>query len=186
MRLILASASPQRRALLASVGIVPDQVAPAAIDESLQPGEQPQHYVIRMARQKALALAPGTDEICLAADTIVVCGRQILGKPFDANEARRFLKRLSGRRHRVMTAVAVSHDTKNNVRRVASRVKFRRLSEADIASYIQSDEWRGKAGGYAIQGRAAAFIPWISGSYSAIVGLPLAECMTMLWAAGWR
>ncbi len=185
MRLVLVSASPRRQQLLAAVGIVPDRIESAAIDESVQAGETPRGYVTRMACEKVGVRPPGGDEIRLAADTVVVCGRRILGKPADAGEAVIFLQRLAGRRHRVITAVSVSTRTATRQRSVTTRVKFRRLTDVDIARYIESGEWQGKAGGYAIQGRAAEFIPWINGSYTAVVGLPLAETVAMLRSVGW-
>jgi len=185
VRLTLVSASERRRQLLATVGIVPDRIAPADIDESVRAGERPQHYAVRMAREKVLACHAGSGEIRLAADTVVVCGRRILGKPAHASEAEIFLRRLAGRRHKVITAVSVSTSTATWMRSVASRVKFRRLTNEEITAYIQSNEWQGKAGGYAIQGGAAEFVPWINGSYTAIVGLPLAESVALLRAAGW-
>jgi septum formation protein len=120
----------------------------------------------------------------LAADTVVAAGRRILGKPADPAEAAAFLRLLSGRRHRVVTAVALACDGRITCRAVETVVRFRRLSEADVASYLASGEWRGKAGGYAIQGRAAGFAPWIAGSYSGVVGLPLAETLALLASAG--
>lgn len=187
-RLILASGSPRRLALLEQIGIRPDAVRPADIDETPRKGELPRAYALRLAREKALAAAAGAEggAVVLAADTTVAAGRRILGKPADAAEAERFLRLLSGRRHRVITAVAVAAGGSLRARAVESVVRMKRLSEAEIAGYLASGEWQGKAGGYAIQGRAAAFIPWIRGSFPGIVGLPLAETAALLAAAGWR
>ena len=174
-RFILASASPRRLELLAQVGLVPDEVIPAEIDETPHKAELPRDYVARMALQKHQKVAR-EGAIVLAADTVVACGRRILGKPEDAAQARQFLQLLSGRRHRVYTAVCVGE----RVKTVMTQVKFKRLSTAEIEGYLASNEWQGKAGGYAIQGRAAAFVPFISGSYSNVVGLPLAETTSLL------
>ncbi len=186
MRLTLASASPRRRDLLGQVGIIPDRIEPAGIDETPLHGELPRRYCCRMARSKATFRDPARDEIILGADTVVALGRSILGKPVDESEARRFLECMSGRRHRVITAVALSLSGRLLERDVVSVVRMKRLSKADINACLACGEWDGKAGGYAIQGRAAAFIPWISGSFSAIAGLPLAETSTLLRSAGYR
>ncbi len=186
VRLVLGSASPRRLELLASLGIVPGRVAPADIDETPRKGELPRPYVIRMAREKALAVSCALDEVVLAADTTVCLGRRILGKPGDEAEAAAFLRLMSGRRHHVITAVAVRRGERLWERAVDTVLKMKRLTEGEIAGYVASGEWRGKAGGYGIQGRAAAFLPWIQGSYSAVVGLPLAETAALLSAAGVR
>lgn len=185
MRLILGSASPRRRELLAQIGIVPDAILPPDIDEVPRKGELPRPYCARLAREKALALAVEPDDLVLCADTTVALGRRILGKPTDAAEAADFLVRLGGRRHLVYTAVAVRHGGRVWERVSESAVKMRRLSDAELNAYLASGEWQGKAGGYGIQGLAAGFIPWISGSYSGIMGLPLAETASLLTAAGW-
>ena len=184
--LILASASPRRTELLAAAGIVPDQTIPAEIDETPQKAEAPEAYVSRMAEEKARAVAAKhASKVVLAADTIVVCGRSILLKAADEAEARKLLKKLSGRRHRVMTAVAVINaQGKLAIRRVETRVAFRPLEEAEIARYLASGEWQDKAGAYAIQGGAAAFIPWINGSHSNVIGLPVSETLHLLQQAG--
>ncbi len=186
MRLILGSASPRRLDLLAQLGIVPDAVRPADIDETPLPRELPRPYVARMALEKARAVPADADEIVLAADTTVTLGRRILGKPADATEAAQFLIRMGGRRHQVLTAVTVRRGGREWSRVVESVVKMKRLSDDELNAYLASGEWRGKAGAYGIQGRAAAFIPWVQGSFSAIVGLPLAETAALLAAAGWR
>lgn len=176
--LILASASPRRLELLEQIGIVPDETIPAEIDETPHKNELPKDYVVRMAHEK-FAATKHDGATVLAADTVVACGRRILGKPQDESEARAFLMLLSGRRHRVYTAVCVNGRTKT----VMTTVKFKRLNQIDIDGYIKSGEWQGKAGGYAIQGKAAAFVPWINGSYSAVVGLPLSEVQSLLAAS---
>lgn len=184
-RLILGSASPRRRELLAQIGLVPDDIRPPDIDEDPMPGELPRAYVARLAAGKARAVTAGSDEIILCADTTVALGRRILGKPEDAAQAAAFLRLLSGRRHRVLTAVAVARDGRLWQRLVETAVRFKRLSDDEIAAYLASDEWRGKAGGYAIQGMAGAFIPWVNGSVSAVIGLPLVETAGLLVAAGY-
>lgn len=189
MRLILGSASPRRKDLLAQLGLVPDAILPPDIDETPGKGELPLPYCARLSRQKAEAVAAGPDDVVLCADTTVALGRRILGKPADAAEAAAFLSLMSGRRHQVITSVAVKRGARLWSREVTSAVKVKQLSPAEIAAYVASGEWRGKAGGYGIQGLAGAFIPWIQGSYSAIMGLPLAETATLLQAAGltiWR
>ena len=186
MRLILGSASPRRRELLGQLGIVPDEIRPADIDETPQQGELPRPYCRRMAREKAEAIAVENGEVLLTSDTTVALGRRILGKPDDANEARKFLNLLSGRRHTVITAVAVRTAERLIERDVLTAVKLKRLTEAEVEAYIASEDWQGKAGGYAIQGPAGAFIPWISGSYSAVMGLPVHVAAQLLTSAGYR
>ncbi|OSQ43579.1 Maf family protein [Marivita geojedonensis] len=185
MKLILGSGSPRRRELLAQIGVEADDIRPPDIDEDPRPGELPRPYCVRLAREKALAIPAGDDEIVLSADTTVALGRRILGKPADAAEAAEFLFALSGRRHRVVTAVAVRRGGQLWERDVVTQVKMKRLSDAEVNAYLASEDWRGKAGGYAIQGPAGAFVPWISGSFSAVVGLPLAETANLLVAAGY-
>lgn len=185
MRLILGSASPRRLALLAQIGVVPDEVRAAEIDEAPLKRELPRAYVTRMAREKALALDPGDGALIMTADTTVSAGRRILGKPADEAEAEGFLRLLSGRRHRVTTSICLRHGKRVWERRVETRVRFKRLSDTEIAAYIASGEWRGKAGGYAIQGLAGAFIPEINGSYTNVVGLPLTETVALLQGAGY-
>lgn len=186
MRLVLGSGSPRRRELLAQIGITPDAILPPDIDETPLKGELPRPYCLRLARQKALAVAAGADDIVLCADTTVALGRRILGKPADTGEAAHFLTRLGGRRHQVITAVAVRRGDRVWLRDVVSAVRMKRLSDAELNAYLASGEWQGKAGGYAIQGLAGAFIPWIGGSFTGIVGLPLAETAALLEAAGYR
>ena len=186
--LVLASASPRRLDLLRQIGLEPDRVDPADIDEIPRLGELPPAHAIRLAEEKARAVMPRhPGAYILAADTVVACGRRILPKPLDAASARACLKMLSGRRHRVYGGIALaSPDERLTLRRVDSHVTFKRLSDAEIAAYLSSGEWRGKAGGYAIQGRAAALIRWVSGSYSNVVGLPLFETFQLLIGRGYR
>ena len=186
--LVLASASPRRLDLLRQIGLEPDRVDPADIDEVPRPGELPPAHAIRLAEQKARAVMPRhPGAFVLAADTVVACGRRILPKPVDPATARSCLKLLSGRRHRVHSGIALAGpDERLTLRRVDSQVAFKRLSEAEIAAYLCSGEWRGKAGGYSIQGRAAALIRWVSGSYSNVVGLPLFETAQLLAGRGYR
>ncbi|MGD1924946.1 MAG: Maf family protein [Paracoccaceae bacterium] len=183
MRLVLGSASPRRRDLLAQIGVVPDAISPADIDEMPTKGELPRPYVERMAREKNVAVA-GADLI-LTADTVVSAGRRILGKPSDAGEAAEFLLLLSGRRHRVTTSVCLRQGETLRQRTVETRVKMKRLSDAELSAYLRSGEWQGKAGGYAIQGIGAAFIPEIIGSYTNVVGLPLTETANLLAGMGY-
>ncbi|MCC7259585.1 MAG: septum formation protein Maf [Alphaproteobacteria bacterium] len=185
-QLILASASPRRLQLLAQIGIVPDAVAAANINESPRKGELPHLHALRLAEEKTRAVAaqhPGA--VVLGADTVVACGRRILPKAEDEQTARKCLTLLSGRRHHVYTAIAVVNAAgEMHSRIVDTSVRFARLDTREIDAYLASGEWNGKAGGYAIQGLAAAFIPWINGSYSSVVGLPLHETRQMLRAAG--
>ncbi len=184
MTLILASASPRRRELLAQIGITPDIIRDPGVDETPLPGEVPRALALRLARAKAVA-EPGA--FVLAADTVVAAGRRILGKPTDEVEARRFIALLSGRRHHVLTAVVVvAPDGRRGERRSESIVTFARLSPAEIDAYVATGEWRGRAGGYAIQGRAAAFTRQLLGSYSGVVGLPLWETASLLRGLGYR
>ncbi len=186
--LVLASASPRRVDLLRQVGIEPSAIDPADIDETPGPRELPRPYALRMAKAKLAAVMgrhPGA--IVLAADSVVACGRRILPKAERADEARRCLELLSGRRHRVLGGVAVAAtDGTVRTRMVETVVTFKRLTGDEIASYLDSGEWQGKAGGYAIQGRAARFVTFLSGSYSNVVGLPLFETTALLSAAGLR
>ncbi len=185
MRFILGSGSPRRKELLAQLGIVPDAITPPDIDEDPKKGELPRPYCARLAREKAAAVQAGPEDIVLCADTTVALGRRILGKPRDAGEAAAFLTALGGRRHEVITAVAVRRGDRIWTRESVSTVKMKRLSDVELNAYLTGGEWQGKAGGYAIQGAAGAFIPWISGSFTGIVGLPLAETTTLLQAAGY-
>lgn len=184
MAFILGSGSQRRLDLLGQLGLTPDAILPPDIDETPHSRELPRPYCARIAREKAQAVTAGADDVVLCADTTVALGRRILGKPADAGEAAEFLLALSGRRHRVITAVAVRRGDRIWERAVESRVKMKRLSDTELNAYLASDDWRGKAGAYAIQGPAGAFIPWISGSFTGIVGLPLAETAALLQAAG--
>jgi septum formation protein len=185
MRLVLASASPRRLELLGRLGLTPDAVRAPDIDESVPKGERPDAHARRLAAEKAAALAePGS--LVLAADTVVAAGRRILPKTEDEAEARAILALLSGRRHKVHTAVTlVDAEGKARHRLSTSIVAFKPLSTAEIESYIASGEWRGKAGAYAIQGRAEALVRWLSGSHSGVMGLPLYETRALLRAAGY-
>lgn len=146
----------------------------------------PRALALRLATAKADATPADPDDIVLAADTVVATGRRLLGKPDDAAEAEVFLRLLSGRRHRVITGLALRRGDRRWSRAVETAVRFKRLSDTEIAGYLESGEWQGKAGGYAIQGLAGAFVPWISGSYSNVVGLPLTETVHLLTAAGYQ
>jgi septum formation protein len=186
LRLVLGSASPRRLELLRQAGIAVAEVRPPEIDETPLKGEAPLAYVRRIARDKAMALRPAGDEVVLCADTTVAVGRRILGKPADEGQARAFLALLSGRRHRVLTAVAVRCGGELRDRVVTTQVAVKRLSGAEVDRYLAGGEWQGKAGGYAIQGAFGAFIPWINGSVTGVIGLPLAETLGMLDAVGVR
>ncbi|GHC56767.1 Maf family protein [Neogemmobacter tilapiae] len=189
MRLILGSASPRRKELLAGLGIVPDAILPPDIDETPHKGELPRPYAARLAREKALAVTAGDDDIVLCADTTVALGRRILGKPDNAGQAAEFLTMLGGRRHQVFTAIAVRRGAQIWERVSESDVKMKRLSDLELNAYLAGGDWQGKAGAYGIQGAAGAFIPWISGSFTGIMGLPVAETAALLAAAGypvWR
>jgi len=183
--LVLASASPRRLELLARIGVVPDRVAPTDLDETPRKAELPRLLAQRLASDKARAVdAPGA--LVLAADTVVGVGRRILGKPADAAEARRFLAFISGRRHQVHTGVALRlPDGALRTRLVTSVVAFQRLTDQQMDAYIETGEWQGKAGGYAIQGRAEMFVRFLSGSHSNVVGLPLFETAQLLRGCGW-
>lgn len=187
---VLASSSPRRLALLQQIAMPPDRIEHPQVDETPLRHELPRQYAARLARAKAEAVGQrlaGDGWILLAADTVVACGRRILPKPEDESEARSCLRLLSGRRHRVYGGlVALRADGRRSERLVTTRVRFKRLSADEIEDYLASGEWRGKAGGYAIQGRAAAFVPDIVGSYTNIVGLPLAEAVAMLRGLGYR
>ena len=189
MRFILGSASPRRKELLAQLGITPDAIIAPDINEDPQKGELPRAYCTRVAREKAAAISADPDDIILTADTTVALGRRILGKPVNAGEAAAFLTSLAGRRHQVITALAVRRGDRLLTRESISVVRMKRLSDAELNAYLASGEWQGKAGGYGIQGLAGAFMPWISGSFTGIMGLPVAETAALLTAIGypvWR
>ena len=183
-KLILGSGSPRRLELLAQLGLTPAAVRAPDINEDPRSAEKPRDYVRRMALEKAQASTCTDDEVVLCADTTVALGRRILGKPKNADEAAVFLRLMSGRRHRVITALSVKTPNGMVVKDVVTDVKMKRLSEIEIAGYIATNDWRGKAGGYGIQGPAGAFIPWISGSFAAVMGLPLVETANLLQSAG--
>ncbi|MEL6239514.1 MAG: Maf family nucleotide pyrophosphatase [Pseudomonadota bacterium] len=181
--LTLASASPRRRDLLARLDIIPDAIQPADIDETPMAGELPRDYAMRMGEEKALTVA--AKGIVLAGDTVVAAGRRILPKTENADEARQCLELLSGRRHTVLSSVVLrAPDGPLKSRLSENVVRFKSLSREEIDAYIASDEWHGKAGGYAIQGRAEALIQWMRGSHSSIMGLPLYETRALLKSAG--
>lgn len=186
--LILASASPRRAQLLEQVGLAPDGIVPSNTDEAPRRDEKPRELAARLAQQKALDVGhshPGN--FILAADTVVACGRRILPKPENKIEAKQCLERLSGRRHRVISGVCVIGPGGQQRRRtVATTVTFKRMNPSEVDIYLDSGEWQGKAGGYAVQGLAAVFIRSISGSYSNVVGLPLYETVNLLAGAGYK
>ena len=185
--LVLASASPRRIELLALIGITPDRIEPADIDETPLRDETPPRLAARLARSKAeVVAARSADAVVLAADTVVAVGRRLLEKAADEAEATKFLTLLSGRNHRVFTGVAVAAQGRITHRVVETRVTFKTLSPAEIAAYVAGGDWRGKAGAYGIQGPAGAFIIRIVGSHPAVMGLPLYETANLLNGAGWR
>ena len=183
LHLTLASASPRRRELLARLGVAPNAVTPADIDETALKGELPRAYALRMGREKALAVhAPG---FVLAGDTVVAVGRRILPKTETEEEARACLELISGRRHQVLSSVVLrAPDGTLRERLSETVVRFKRLSAEEIAAYLAGSEWRGKAGGYAIQGAAEGLVEWIRGSHSGVMGLPLYETRALLKSAG--
>lgn len=185
--LILASASPRRLQLLAQVGVVPDRVEPADIDETPGPDETPRRLALRLAEGKAgLVAARNPDAYVLGADTLVAVGRRILNKPEDEAQARRMLDLLSGRAHRVLTGVAVFGPAGRKASRVVeTRLKFKRLTAGEVDAFIASEDWRDAAGGYKIHMRAGAFVTDLSGSFTGVVGLPLYETLGLLRGLGW-
>ncbi len=187
-KLILASASPRRLDLLAQVGITPDMVAPADIDETPLKGEMPKALAQRLACEKAAKIASQNPEsFILAADTVVACGRELLDKSETEDQAREYLKQLSGRRHVIYGGIClITPDGIRLSRVVETKVQFKKLNRDEIESYLRSGEWRGKAGGYGIQGLAAAYIKFLSGSYSNVVGLSLYDTIRMLEGSGYR
>ncbi|MDP8917002.1 MAG: Maf family nucleotide pyrophosphatase [Pseudomonadota bacterium] len=188
MRLVLASASPRRLELLRSIGIVPDEVAPAELDETPLKDETPRLLAVRLAEAKAAAVAADRpDAFVLGADTVVAVGTRLLPKAETEEEARFCLELLSGRAHRVLTGVAVRAPGGRIGRRLSeTRLQFKRLTAAELDGYLTSGEWRGKAGGYGVQGRAGAFVRRLNGSYTGVVGLPLYETANLLHGLGWR
>ena len=185
MNLVLASASPRRLALLAQLGVTPSRITAPDIDETPLRSEAPRAYVLRIATAKALAVPRATDEVVLAGDTTIAAGRRILGKPADAADARRMLELLSGRRHRCLSAVtAIGPEGRLRTRLSDTIVAFKPLTSAELHAYLAGDEWVGKAGAYAIQGRAEAWVRFLHGSHSGVVGLPLFETRALLAASG--
>ena len=187
MRLVLASASPRRLQLLERIGITPDAVLPADVDESVPRGELPRVHAQRLAREKARAIsAKEADALVLAADTVVAVGRRILPKVEDEQTLRACMRLLSGRRHRVLTGVALAIPGRGvRERLVETMIAMKRLSDEEIDYYASHGEWRGKAGGYALQGYGEVYVRHIAGSYSNVVGLPLAETRVLLKSAGY-
>ncbi len=184
--LILASASKARLELLESVGISPDKILNTNIDETPKKSEKPFDYVSRIALEKNKAVKKEKSEIVLTADTVVALGRRIVQKPNNKEEALYFLNLLSGRRHKVYTSICIFSNEKYYQKNVSTTLKMKRLSEDEKKCYLLSDEWKGKAGGYSIQGAASYFFPFISGSYSNVVGLPLTETVGMLIGIGFK
>ena len=183
--LVLASASPRRRDLLCQIGLEPDEIAPNDIDETERPGELPRALALRLAEDK-LTAADHAGAFVLASDTVVAVGRRSLPKTETREDAEACLRLLSGRNHRVYTGVAVrAPDGREFSRVVETRIAFKRLSDQEIASYLDSGEWQGKAGGYGVQGRAAAYVIKMIGSYTAVVGLPVYETRQMLMGLGY-
>jgi septum formation protein len=186
VRLVLASTSPRRLDLLRRIGAEPARIAAPDVDEDVRAGELPRAYVLRVAIDKAQAVARAADEIVLAGDTTIAVGRRILGKPEDEADLRRMLALLSGRRHHCLSAVCViGLDGTARTRLSDTVVTFKRLSDAEIDWYVASGEGMGKAGGYAIQGKAEAFVRFLSGSHSGVVGLPVFETRALLEASGY-
>jgi septum formation protein len=184
-KLVLASSSPRRRDLLARLGVIPDRVVSPDIDESPLPGEVPRAYALRLAEAKAHAVVREGDEVVLAGDTAIVLGRRILPPAEDESVQRRLLGLLSGRRHHCLSAICViDREGRARTRLADTIVAFKRLSEAELDAYLACGEGLGKAGGYAIQGRAEAFVRFLSGSHSGVIGLPLFETRALLAASG--
>jgi septum formation protein len=187
VRLVLASSSPRRRDLLARIGAAPDRIASPDIDETPMKAERPRDYALRLAAAKAQAVERAADEIVLAGDTAIAVGRRILGKPEDEADLRRMLGLLSGRRHHCLSAVClIDTDGRARTRLSDTILTFKRLSEAEIDWYAKSGEGMDKAGGYAIQGRAEAFVRYLAGSHSGVVGLPVFETRALLESAGYK
>jgi len=186
MKLVLASTSPRRLDLLKRIGVVPHRIAAPDVDEDPRKAELPRDYVLRIAIDKAQAVPRAPDEIVLAGDTTIAAGRRILGKPEDEADLRRMLALLSGRRHHCLSAVClIGLDGKPRTRLSDTIVTFKRLTDAEIQSYVASGEGMGKAGGYAIQGRAEGYVRFLSGSHSGVVGLPVFETRALLASAGY-
>tara|TARA_B100000131_G_C17823013_1_gene494487 strand:+ start:15 stop:602 length:588 start_codon:yes stop_codon:yes gene_type:complete len=188
IQLILASSSPQRLILLKTIGVIPDKIVPSNIDEIPEKNEKPRDFVLRMSKEKALDVSKNfPNSFILSGDTIVACGRRIIGKPSDRDNAKQILSLLSGRRHQVLSAITLIKPDKNEVSKIViTRVKFSRLNQNALNAYLDTNEWKGKAGGYAIQGSASSFIPWINGSYSSVMGFPMNEVNNLLNSSGWK
>jgi septum formation protein len=187
VRLVLASTSPRRLDLLTRIGAVPTRIAAPDLDEDSRPAELPRDYVLRIAIAKAQAVERAADEIVLAGDTTIAIGRRILAKPEDEADLRRMLALLSGRRHHCLSAIClIGLDGKPRTRVADTVVAFKRLTSAEIDWYVAGGEGMGKAGGYAIQGKAEAFVRFLSGSHSGVVGLPVFETRALLESAGYR
>ncbi len=184
-KLILGSGSPRRAELLGQLGLRADDVRPPDVDETPQKGELPLNYCRRIAASKAAAMSVAEGEVVLCADTTVALGRRIMGKPENVDEAAKFLRALSGRRHKVITSVVVRNASGQWAKDVVTTVKMKRLSDQELNAYLASNDWQGKAGGYAIQGPAGAFVAWLQGSYTGVVGLPIHETAGLLLAAGY-
>ena len=184
--LILGSSSPRRLDLLRQVGIVPDKVVESNIDESIRLREKPIAYVKRMSLEKSLCVKKNASDYLITADTIVAVGLRIIGKPKNIDHAHEYLQLLSGRRHRVYSAVTVSYLEKKLTKTVCTFVQFKRLSRLELDFYLSSNEWQGKAGAYAIQGLASRFVKKINGSYSNVVGLPTLETLNLLSGLGYK
>jgi septum formation protein len=187
VKLVLASASPRRLELLRQIGLQPDAVDPADLDETPHDAETPRRLALRLAQAKAAAIAARhPDAYVLAADTVVALGRRLLGKPDDGADAARMLSLLSGRAHRVLTAVAaIAPGGRAGSRLSETRVQFKRLTDQELAAYVAAGDWAGKAGGYGVQGHAGAFVTGMSGSYTGVVGLPLYETRALLIGLGY-
>jgi len=186
MKLVLASGSPRRVELLARIGVVPDRIAPTDIDETPLPAETPRELAKRLCLAKGLAATRKDGELVLSADTVVGLGRRILGKPTNEAQARKFLELLSGRAHRVWTGLALTLADGSQVHRVVeTRLQFKRLTNQEVEAYLVTQDWRGKAGGYGIQGMAEMFVRALSGSYSNVMGLPLHETYLLLSGVGY-
>ena len=186
--LILASSSPQRLNLLKLIGVVPDRTIPADINETPLKKELPKDFVLRMSKEKALEVSKNhTNDFILSGDTIVAAGRRIIGKPKDRKNAGEILKFLSGRRHRVLSAITlIKPDNSQTSKLITTRVKFAHITKNALEEYLDTNEWENKAGGYAIQGSASSFVPWINGSYTGTMGFPINEVNNLLLSSGWK
>ena len=186
--LILASSSPQRLKLLKLIGVTPDKIVPAEINETPLKKEKPKDFVLRMSKEKALEISKNhNNDFVLSGDTIVVAGRRIIGKPIDRKNAGEILNFLSGRRHIVLSAITlIRPDNFQTSKLITTRVKFANITKNALEEYLDTNEWENKAGGYAIQGSASSFIPWINGSYTGTMGFPINEVNNLLLSSGWK